>query len=366
MRTIGSHRKLTILLVALGVVSAALATNASASRVVVTGSADIHVWVDDTWDVYPSYDDVVISLRAVRDCYATVFVVDTDGYVHVVRPLSPWDDAWIRGGRTYRYTGYDLGLESLRGRGVAHVFAIASPYAFDFSCYGAEIFVGGFGFRIYGDPYLASREIYLSLLPRTCHLEYVSVSVARFYIREWVRYPHYLCRGHGGVHVRFGDYCHHCAHLYDGYRVHVADPYPVIHPRAKFKRTASQYAEIKRSTVKYKSRSTSLDRARAASRKSTRRESVAGYSKTSAQQSRAVKRTVTRSSTSPRKVTGKVVSRKSTSRTAITRKPAARSAPAKAAVQKARKIQSGTKAKRSTSKTTAKSREVRRATKRSR
>jgi hypothetical protein len=231
----------------------------------------------------------------------------------VVRPLSPWDDAWIRGGRTYRYAGYDLGLAGLRGRGVAHVFAISSPYPFDYTPYGEAIFVGRFGFRIYGDPYVASREIYLSLLPRACRVDYVSVSVARFHIREWARYPGYLCRGHGGVHVhvRVGDYCRHCSHLYDGYRVHVADPYPVIHPRAKFQRRATQYAELKRSTVKYKDRGRSV-RSQSASREASRRESVAGWSRTSAKQQRpTVKQSVRKRAATPRRVASKVISRKS-------------------------------------------------------
>jgi hypothetical protein len=250
MRTMHTYKIALLVVVAIGILAAA--TPSSADRVFVRGGTDIRVWVDEAWDVYPSYDDVVISVQAARDCYATVFVVDTDGFVHVVHPFSPYDDAWIFGGETYSYSGYELGLDGLGGRGIAHVFAIGSPYPFDYSPYGESIFVGRFGFRIFGDPFIASREIYLSLLPGSLRLDFVSVSMTRFYIREWVRYPHYLCRGHHSVYVRVGDYCSHCSHVYDGYRVHVADPYPVIHPRVKFKRQASHYAEVKRSTRKFK------------------------------------------------------------------------------------------------------------------
>lgn len=298
MRTTHPHKRLLMVMAVLGVIGAAFATTASAtSRVVVTGSADIRVWVDDTWDVYPSYDDVVISVNASRDCYATVFVVDTDGFVHIVRPLSPWQDAWIRGGRTYRFRGAQLGLAGLGGRGIAYVFAVSSPTPFDYSPYGETIFAGRFGLRIYGDPFIACRDIYLSLLPTSCRFDYVGVSYARFYIREWVRYPGYLCRGHGGVHVHVGDYCRHCAHIYDGYRVHAADPYPVINPRSQYKRKANEYAELERNTVKYKS---------------VRREPVAGWTSP-----RTAPRTSAKGndrSIVTRKTTRSVVSRKAVTR----------------------------------------------------
>ena len=284
------RRNLLVALAVLGVIGAVLTGTAmkaaATSRVVVTGQADISVWLDGTRDVYADYDDVVVSLRATRDCYATVFVIDTDGYVHIVRPLSPWDRAWIRGGHTYRYTGRELGLAWLPGRGIAHIFAVSSPHPFDYSTYGEAIFAGQFGFRVYGDPFVACREIYISLLPANCGPGFVSVSFARFYIREWTRYPGYLCRGHGGLHVRVGDYCRHCAHIYDGYRVHVADPYPVIHPRSTLRKRMSSLAEVRRSTVKYKSRE--------------RREAVAGWSRNQARKSTG------------HPATGRVVSRKST------------------------------------------------------
>jgi hypothetical protein len=287
-------RRSLALLAVLGVIGVALTgtatTAAATSRVVVTGHADVRVWLDDTRDVYADYNDVVLSLHATRDCYATVFIIDTDGYVHIVRPLSPWDSAWIRGGHTYRYSGHELGLAWMPGRGIAHVFAVSSPYPFDYSPYGEAIFAGGFGFRVYGDPFIACREIYLSLLPAGCGMDLVSVSVARFYIREWVRYPGYLCRGHDGFHVRVGDYCRRCAHIYDGYRAHLADPLVIIRSRAR----TSGYAEVKRSTVKYKSRE--------------RREAVAGWSREGARSTRSVRGDNARPSRSGHKV----VSRKTT------------------------------------------------------
>jgi hypothetical protein len=276
------------LLAVLGVIGVALTGTAKAtSRVVVTPAADIRVWVDDSRDVFDGYGDVVISLEARRDCYAAVFIVDTDGYVHVVRPLSPWEQTWVRGGHVYRYTGYELGLGRLAGRGIVHVFAVSSPRPFDYTPYGEAIFAGHCGFRVYGDPFVACRDITVSLLPSGCGVDVVSVSFTRFYIREWTRYPGYLCTGHGaGLHVRVGDYCRHCAPVYDAYRLHVADPYVVINPRSTYRKRPSQFAEVRRSTVKYKSR---------------RSEAVAGWSRTEAR--RAAPRRVDRAAS-------RVVSRK--------------------------------------------------------
>jgi hypothetical protein len=216
------------------VVTTAPSSMASGSQVVVAGHAGVRVWVDGG-DIFPSYGDVSIWLRADRDCYTTLFLVDTAGYLHVLLPTSPYDPSWIRGGRTYRYRGCDIGFDRLDGVGIAHVFAVGSPVPFDYSGYGAAVFAGGFGFRVYGDPYVACRDFYLSLLPVTCRWDYVGVSCSRFYVRQWVRYPAYLCCAAPGVHVRFGDSCRACSNLYVSYRHSVSDPDDVFRPAARFK-----------------------------------------------------------------------------------------------------------------------------------
>jgi len=219
-----------------------------ASRMFVTGSADIRVWVEESSDVFSSYHDVVVSFRPDRDCYATMFVVDTNGFVHVVYPFSACDRAWVRGGVTYRHSAYELGLDMLHGAGIAYVVAVGSPRPFDYSRWGDDIFVGRFGYRVSGDPYLASRELYLSFLPRHIIPAQVGVSVARFYVGQWVRYPSYLCHG-PGVHVRIGDYCRSCSHSYDNFRAHMSAPDVAIHPPVKFKRSG-HVSQIRKSTAR--------------------------------------------------------------------------------------------------------------------
>jgi hypothetical protein len=218
------------LLIAFVAMAAVLGTFAPAAQahtpVVVTGSTDIKVWVDRPWNVYSSYDDVVISIHAARDCYLAVFLIDTLGFVHVVHPFSPFESAWVHGGVRYRFNGRELGLGVLGGRGIAHVFAVGSPYPFDFEQYGRSIFVGGFGYRVYGDPYLACRELYMTVLPGAYWRNLAGFGFARFYVREWARYPMYLCHGYhdAAVRVRVGGRCARCYRVYDDYRGHVNNP----------------------------------------------------------------------------------------------------------------------------------------------
>jgi len=230
------------------VVATAPSSWALGSQVVVAGHAGVRVWVDGG-DVFPSYGDVTIWLRADRDCYATLFMVDTAGYLHVLYPSSPADPSWIRGGRTYSYRGCDIGLERLDGVGIAHVFAVGSPAPFDYSYYGTAVFGVGFGFRVYGDPYIACRDFYLSLLPAYCRWDYVGVSCARFYVHRWARYPAYLGCAVPGVHVRYGDSCRECSNLYASYRHSASEPDIVFRPAAKFKsaRNAGVQSAVSRS-----------------------------------------------------------------------------------------------------------------------
>ncbi len=229
---------------------------AEAGRVTVLGDTnpDIRVWVDETWDVYPSYDDVVISVRAARGCYATVFLVDTEGFVHVIYPVSPVENTWIEAGVTYRYLGSDLGLGAFAGRGIAFVFAVGSPYEPSYAAYGDGIFVGRYGYRVFGDPFVASRVLYVSLLPSWSRWDLVGIGFARFYVGEWARYPRYLCHGHHGsaVHVGAGNYCRSCYRVYDEYLWHANDPYRVIKPTSPYKTALAERTQIKRSLQAYK------------------------------------------------------------------------------------------------------------------
>ena len=209
----------------------------------VSGPVGVRVWVEGG-DMFPDYNHVTLWLRADRDCYSSLFMVDTAGFIHVLNA----SDGWLYGGRTYGYRACDLGLDRLDGRGIAYVFAVGSPMPFDYSYYGDGVRVNGFGYRVMGDPFVACREFYMSALPAGCHWDNVGVSFTRFYVREWARYPSYLCTS-GAYHVRVGDNCRDCAAVYATYRCNAAAPYEAMRPVVRYK---SGYA-AERHIVRYNS-----------------------------------------------------------------------------------------------------------------
>jgi hypothetical protein len=215
--------------------TAAIPATSEATRYVahgtMSGPASVRVWVDGE-DVFPDYSNVTLFVRPARDCYTSLFLVDTAGFIHVLNVGDSYDSGWLYGGRTYSFRACDVGMDRLDGRGVAYVFAVGSPVPFDYSYYGASVQAGNFGFRIVGDPFVGGREFYMSLLPASCHWDYVGVGFTRFYVREWVRYPSYLC---AGGHVRVGDACRHCEPVYAGYRTSVAAPYEAMRPVVRYK-----------------------------------------------------------------------------------------------------------------------------------
>jgi hypothetical protein len=212
----------------------------------VSGPVGVRVWVEGG-DVFPDFNHVTLWLRADRDCYSSLFLVDTAGFIHVLNA----SDGWLYGGRTYGYRACDLGLDRLGGRGIAYVFAVGSPMPFDYSYYGDGVCVNGFGYRVIGDPFTACREFYMSALPATCQWNYVGVSFTRFYVHEWVRYPAYLCAS-GAYHVRVGDNCRDCAAVYATYRCNSAAPYEAMRPVVRYK---SDYTSD-RHIVRYDNRRT--------------------------------------------------------------------------------------------------------------
>lgn len=204
------------------------------ARYASAAKADVRVWIaaghdnGAYYDVYPSFDGVVINVRASRACYAAVYVVDTEGFVHVLHPVSPWDDQFFVGGRTYRFNISNAPFCEYGGRGVAYAFAVTSPVPFTFAEYGVGVFGRNFGFQVWGDPFVASRYFYLSLAP-ACRPNLIAVGYARFYVAEYVQYPRYLCVGwHNMDGVR--RVCRGTCEAYRWYNAHSKDPYRVLGP----------------------------------------------------------------------------------------------------------------------------------------
>lgn len=341
------------------------ATVYTSTRVINGYDTDIRVWLEHDYDVYPSEDNLVFNIRAVRDCYATVYVVDTDGFIHVIYPLSPYDNAYIRGGMVYRFSPRRSDIfYSAYPRGIAYVFAVSSPVPFVYANFGVGIFGGTSVYRIYGDPFIACKRFYVSLLPRWVIMDRVSISFAHFYIREWVRYPHYLCRHHH----HWGE--HHCAdfdYAYRSYRLHHNSPYRVLRPDVQLPRAEREYTSIvktksvrnggfdtaTRSRVKR-----SVDRSRVVTKQVKQVRSTPAARSTATSRQTAVKTSVktsakTRAATPVRKVSVKSSSRSSrdtSARVKTSTRTSSRGSAGKtsktAAVKNASRTKVKTKAKR--------------------
>jgi hypothetical protein len=229
----------------------ALPAKSEATRYVAHATAPapvaVRVWVDGG-DMFPDYSHVTLWLRADRDCYSSLFLVDTAGFIHVLNAR----DGRLYGGRDYGFRACDLGLDRLDGRGIAYVFAVGSPVPFDYSSYGDGVSGNGFGYRVVGDPFVASREFYMSILPAACRWDCVGVSFTRFYVREWARYPSYLCAAGPAYHVRLGETCRDCADVYATYRTNAAAPYEAMRPGVRYK---SAYAAPRHVVRNYQSQS---------------------------------------------------------------------------------------------------------------
>jgi len=225
---------------------------------------DVRVWMDrgygyedwdgdDSWDyydVYPSVDDVVLYVRAAQNCFTTVYIIDTEGFIHVVYPLSPYDDAYLTGGRVHRFHLGNYGFHGgCFGRGVAFAFAVSSPVPFGYADYGMTVFGPHVGFQVYGDPFVAARLFYLSILPPAYSPSFAGVSYARFYVNEYMRYPSYLCPGwheHHGARTQCDGQCG--AHR--DYRIHAKDPFRVLRPAGSPERETVRYTKIERTGAK--------------------------------------------------------------------------------------------------------------------
>jgi hypothetical protein len=244
MKHTTTKHSLTLLGIALFMMVLLGSAAASQSAIVHGRTTDIRIWVADEDEIYPNIDDVVCYIRAADGCHALIYIVDTEGFIHVLHPFSPYEDAWIEGGVTYRITAREAGLYGFDyDRGIAFVFAVGSPYPFDYSVYGAGIFAGRFAYRIYGDPFIACQRFYVSLLPARCDRAFIGVSFSHFYVREWMRYPRYLCVNHSWPYVdhgRSGRY----SQVFDGYRQHMRDPYQVLNPAVRYKGDADEDSRI--------------------------------------------------------------------------------------------------------------------------
>jgi hypothetical protein len=157
---------------------------------------DVRLWLENDREVFQSGERMMLRFRTSEDAYVAVLHVDTDGEVSLVFPESEWDDAYVRGGRTYalprgRADGYWT-VRSRSGIGYFHIVASAEPLNLrEFSRFGS-VRGGPFNGRtVRGDPFYALETLTRRLVGSP--FAPYSVDTYSYSVGGRYRYPSYAC-----------------------------------------------------------------------------------------------------------------------------------------------------------------------------
>jgi hypothetical protein len=181
----------------------------------------IDVWTDEgEGAVYYPGQRIRVYFRASRDCYVTIYNVDTQGYVHLLYPAASSDEHFIMGGVTYRVPSrrapYDLivagpsGIEYVEAVVSMEPFHARLPWYLDpqygeweenpWSLYGSdyEDYAEDYDYYVErgivrGDPFLAIQSINRRIIPTDYPSSYYATAYTSFYVDRRVNYPRYLC-----------------------------------------------------------------------------------------------------------------------------------------------------------------------------
>lgn len=183
---------------------------------------DIKVWTEkDEGAVYRPGEPIKVYFKASRDCYVTLYNIDTEGKVHILFPYGYKESNFVEGDQVYRLpklsrhkrlivTG-PAGVEYIQAVASLHPFPVPIwPRYYDLSFKLGIRFRKGplkagvdYIDRIYGDPFVGMVRIDRLLVPSDFDYGTVVTNFTSFYVGEQVWYPRYLCYDcHRPVHHR--------------------------------------------------------------------------------------------------------------------------------------------------------------------
>ncbi|HET7025394.1 MAG TPA: DUF4384 domain-containing protein [Gemmatimonadales bacterium] len=162
-------------------------------RIISDARPQVSVWTNTT-DPYQRGDRARVYVSAGTDAYVMVLRIDTDGRVRVLYPVEPWQDDFVRGGRTFEVLGRDEdnAFDVDDNPGVGYVFAIASadPIKFDQFVRGDHwdyrTIANG---RVVGDPYVALTD-FANQLEGESDWDY---DITSYDVEQHYDYPRFLC-----------------------------------------------------------------------------------------------------------------------------------------------------------------------------
>jgi hypothetical protein len=162
-------------------------------RVIGDARPKVSVWTNST-SPYQRGDRARVYVSAETDAYVMVLRIDTDGRVRVLYPVEPWQDDFVRGGRTFEVLGRDEdnAFDVDDNPGVGYIFAIASddPIRFDQFVRGDHwdyrTIANG---RVVGDPYVALTD-FANQLEGQSDWDY---DITSYDVGQHYDYPRFLC-----------------------------------------------------------------------------------------------------------------------------------------------------------------------------
>jgi hypothetical protein len=178
------------------------------------GDLQVRVWLDNDRDVLRVSDRTRVLVRASEDSYVAVVHIDTNGDLEFIFPYSPYDDGYIRGGRTISLPGRGSGWLNIRGGyGIGYVFAIASSEPLDLNRYRDSWYRSTRWDRsrnVYGDPFFAMERIERGLV-RDYDYGYHDSDYYSYHVGRRYTYPRYACYDDYGPwyysHASYWDGC---------------------------------------------------------------------------------------------------------------------------------------------------------------
>jgi hypothetical protein len=184
------------------------------------GSMDARIWIEGDRDFFERGDRMRVRFRTTEDAYVAVLHIDPEGRLEVAYPVSPFDDGFVRAGRSYPVgsRASALGFPVHRSPGIGYWYILASPVPLDYRAFGdrrtSRWDLGGYGGFVRGDPFYALDQIGRQLLPDWRFVPH-AVDFYSYSVGGRHRYPTYACYdGYGGSLSGWNPYYTSCSSIH--------------------------------------------------------------------------------------------------------------------------------------------------------
>jgi hypothetical protein len=171
----------------------------------------VRIWVDEGLDLFYPGDPVRLRFRSDEDAYVAVVHLDPEGNLELIYPASPWDNALVRGQRTYHLPGglatsrFTLG----RSAGIGFFYIIASPSPLDLRFFqartGSWSDAWGLGRVVRGDPFWIFEYLAFLLAPDPRFARH-TFDVFSYHVGGRHRFPSFACYDRWSARDPWGHY----------------------------------------------------------------------------------------------------------------------------------------------------------------